>query len=279
MEAYNECFNIHEGYGRQIVIFRIRTTQRFGTIKRAKLVWSKLTDTGSYFKRHHWPEDKWQVTTLGFICMMDPSRHQADDTREEIIRVSKKLKCNTKEGERFKLIPERFKFNYNGTTTTHAFGIQCLNEDVNVVDDMMKNTYRDSLTYVKSKLKKAHKAAYVNGMLLQNVYLSKVNTVVIVGITRLMMEQLRSTLLQIQSVDYVASTSKTDTIGRWDIITNESKHNKLVDILTENLDEWLTDCNDNSETPLDFPAPGLQTKTPRQDGDEDSEDSDGGISY
>ena len=143
----------------------------------------------------------------------------------------------------------------------------------------MKNTYRDSLTYVKSKLKKAHKAAYVNGMLLQNVYLSKVNTVVIVGITRLMMEQLRNTLLQIQSVDYVASTPKTDTIGRWDIITNESKHNKLVDILTENLDEWLTDCNDNSETPLDFPAPGLQTKTPRQDGDEDSEDSDGGISY
>jgi hypothetical protein len=57
---------------------------------------------------------------------MDPSRHQEDDTQEHIIQESKRGKCNTKEGERFKLVPERFKFKHKGNTTTHAFGIQCL---------------------------------------------------------------------------------------------------------------------------------------------------------
>ena len=49
LEAYNACFNIYEGYGRQIVIFRICTTQRFGNIKRAKPVWEQLRTTGCYF--------------------------------------------------------------------------------------------------------------------------------------------------------------------------------------------------------------------------------------
>jgi hypothetical protein len=279
MEAYKACFNLHDGYGRQIVIFRIRTTQRFGTIKRAKRVWAKLLETGSYLKRHHWPEDKWQVTTLGFLCLMDPSRHQEDDTREQIIRLSKKEKCNKKEGERFKLIPERIKFNYNGITTTHAFGIQCLKEDVHAVDEMLKDTYRESLTYVKNKLKKAHKEAYANGMRIQNVYLSQANTVVLVGITRRMMEQLRPKLIHIESVDYVVSTTKTDSIGRWDLITTDGKHTKLLEILNANLEEWLALCVDTSEQPTDFPEPGLQTKTNRPDDDEDSEDSDGGVSY
>jgi hypothetical protein len=38
IEAYQECFNINDGYGRHIVIFPIRTTQQFGTIKCDKLV-------------------------------------------------------------------------------------------------------------------------------------------------------------------------------------------------------------------------------------------------
>jgi hypothetical protein len=104
---------------------------------------NKLLATGSYLKHHHWPEDKWQITTLGFLCLMDPSRHQEDDTREHIIQESKRGKCNTKEGERFKLVPEHFKFKHKGNTTTHAFGIQCLKEDATAVDTMLKNTYRN----------------------------------------------------------------------------------------------------------------------------------------
>ena len=73
IEAYQACFNIHEGYGRQMTIFRIRTTHRFGTIKREKKVWQQLQSSGCYLKRHHWPEDRWQINTLGFLCLMDPS--------------------------------------------------------------------------------------------------------------------------------------------------------------------------------------------------------------
>jgi hypothetical protein len=143
---------------------------------------------------------------------------------------------------------------------------------------MLKNTYRDFLTYVKSKLKKAHKDAYVNGMIVQNVYLSKVNTVVIVGLTRRKMGQLREKLLAIKGIDYVAATPKTATIRRWDILTTDSKHKHIVAILEENLSKWLEVCTDPAEPPPDFPVPGIQTRTTR-DNDDGSEDSDGGVSY
>jgi hypothetical protein len=275
IEAYKACFNIHDGYGRHIVIFRIRATQRFGTIKRDKGVWKKLLDTGCYLKRHHWPEDKWQITTLGFICLMDPSRHQGDDVREHIIKLAKKEKCHQKNGEKFKLIAERFKFQHKGTNATHAFGIQCLKEDTTAVDDLMKGVYRENKTYVKNKLKKAHKDAYVKAMILQNVYLTKVNTVVLVGITRLMMEHLCPLLLQVEVIDYVAATTKTDTIGRWDIICVDATHNQIIELLNENLDEWLEISGDKSERPPTFPEPGVQTQTNQSD--EDS--SEGGVSY
>ena len=122
---------------------------------------------------------------------MDPSRHQGDDVREHIIKLAKKEKCHQKNSEKFKLIAERFKFQHKGKNATHVFGIQCLKEDTTAVDDLMKGVYRENKTYVKNKLTKAHKDAYVKAMILQNVYLTKVNTVVLVGITRLMMEHIR----------------------------------------------------------------------------------------
>ena len=239
IEAYKACYTLHEGYGRQMAIFRIRTTHRFGTIKRDKQVWEQLHTSGSYLKRHHWPEDKWQITTLGFLCLMDPSRHQGDDVRENIIALAMKEKSYTKTGEKFQLIPARFKIKHKGNTATHAFGIQCLKEDATAVDAMLKGAYHERLTYVKNKLKKAHKDAYVNAMILQNVYLTKANTVVAVGITRQMMEQLRPNLLTIKIIDYVTSTAKTDLVGRWDLICMDVTHNQLINILTKKLDNWL----------------------------------------
>ena len=125
LDAYKACFQIHEGYGRQMAIFRIRTTHRFGTIKRDKQVWEQLQNTKSYFKRHHWPEDRWKITTLGFLCLMEPSRHQGDDVREHVIALAMQENCYTKQGSKFKLIPERFKLRHHGITATHAFDIQC----------------------------------------------------------------------------------------------------------------------------------------------------------
>jgi hypothetical protein len=115
-------------------------------------------------------------------------------------------------------------------------------------------------------------------MIVQNVYLSKVNTVVVVGLTQRMMEQHRVKLLAIKGIDYVAATPKTATIGRWDILTTDSKHKHVVAILEENLSKWLKVCTDPAETPPDFPVPGIQTRTTRDD-DDDSEDSDGGVSH
>jgi hypothetical protein len=72
---------------------------------------------------------------------------------------------------------------------------------------------RDPLSYIKSKLKKSHKNAYVNAMVLQNVYLTKANTVVILQIMRRMMEQLWPKLLTAMAMDYISATCETYFIG------------------------------------------------------------------
>jgi hypothetical protein len=84
----------------------------------------------------------------------------------------------------------------------------------------MKSTFRDyGQSYVKLKLKKTFPASYSNAMTLQNQYLSHVRTITIVGITRLTMQILKHMLLIKDEVTYVAATNKTDTTGRWDVIT------------------------------------------------------------
>jgi hypothetical protein len=93
-----------------------------------------------------------------------------------------------------------------------------------------------------------------------------------------MMEQLREKLLAIKGMDYVAATPKTDMIGRWDILTMDSKHKQVMAIFEENLSNWLEVCTDPAKPPQDFPAPGIQTRI-TQDDDDESEDSDGGVSY
>jgi hypothetical protein len=127
------------------VIFQVLTTRKFGTLKRDSQVWETLNRTGSYTKRHYWPEDKWDVATLGFIIEIDPSRHIGEEVCEYVIGRSKFAGCFKESGCKFKLIPERFKLKHNGTlfTTYALFAVQCLRPDAKEVDTLLKSTFRD----------------------------------------------------------------------------------------------------------------------------------------
>jgi hypothetical protein len=278
--THEDHFQIQQANNRHYVIFRALTTKKFGDLKRAPKVWETLNRTGSYMKRHHWSIDQWDIITLGFLIEIDPSRHLSDEVRQYVIDLSKREGCFKENGCNFKLIPERFKFRNKGEPfTTYAYAVQCPRADAKAVDALMKSTFRDEgQSYVKLKLKKTFPASYSNAMTLQNRYLSHVRTITLVGITRSTMKIVKHTLLMQDAVTYVAATNKTDTTGRWDVITMDVCQEKLHAWLEANLDSLLAECPPESthDRPATFPAPGIQSRNARAT-DEDS--SQGDVSY
>ena len=278
--TYEEHFQLQEFNNRHYVVFRALTTKNFGELKRAPAVWDILNRTGSYMKRHHWSVDEWDIITLGFLIEIDPSRHLSADVREYVIALSKRGGCFNENGNNFKLVPERFKARIkNAHFTTYAYAVQCPRKDAKLVDAMMKNTFRnEGQMYVKLKMKKTSPASYSNAMTMQNRYLSHVRTITVVGITRSTMKFLKQNLLKNDEVNYVAATNKTDSIGRWDIITMENCQETLQGWIEETLNKLLEECPEESfhDRPEEFPEPGIQSRNARMT-EEDS--SQGGVSY
>ena len=82
--------------------------------------------------------------------------------------------------------------------------------DAQLVDTMMNNTYRDTMTYVKNKLRKEKPKTYISALRLQNKYITNVNPVV--GITRITMVDIRPILLSNPNIQHAAATQKTQKL-------------------------------------------------------------------
>jgi hypothetical protein len=92
--------------------------------------------------------------------------------------------------------------------------------DAQLVGKMLKQAPNKAHMYVKNELRKENPEAYANTIRIQNQYITKVKTIILVGTTRLRMSDLRPLLLGGQHIHYVAATTKLKTIGRWDILTD-----------------------------------------------------------
>ena len=261
IEHYESHYKIHQGNGRHYVIFRVMATVGFQALKRQGDVLKTLKATGCYLKRHHWGPDKWDIVTLGFLIELDPGRHMADEVREQILELSKAKECNTPHGARFKLVAQRFKLKHNNNQcNADAFGVQCMRIDAQAVDKQLRETYKEANTYVKNKLRKENPRAYTNALRIQNKYMTKVKTVILVGITRNMMSEIRPLLLAHVNIDHVATTKKLDSIGRWDILTEDQHRKTVIDMIEEKLPQWIATMESTEETPNNFPTPGLQIR-------------------
>jgi hypothetical protein len=147
--------------------------------------------------------------------------------------------------------------------------------DAQSVDTMMKTMHGDTLTYVKSKLRKDQPKAFVSALRVQNKYITNVKTIPLVGITRTTMTDIRPILLAEENIQFVAATRHIDSIGRWDIITDDAHRLSVTKTIQENFPTWLETASTDLDHPEDFPDPGIKVRTSafREDS------SQGNISY
>jgi hypothetical protein len=159
-------------------------------------------------------------------------------------------------------VAQRFKIKHNGkNSNADAYVVQCMRIDAQSVDMMMKTMHCDTLTYVKSKLPKDRPKAFVSALRVQNKYITNVKMIPLVGITRTTMTDMRPILLVEEHIQFVAATRKIDSIGRWDIITDDAHHLSVTNLIQENLTTWLETAATDLDHPEDFPDPGIKTRT------------------
>jgi hypothetical protein len=106
--------------------------------------------------------------------------------------------------------------------------------DAQAVDRMLKQTFRERNTCMKNKLRKEQPKAYMNALRIQNKYISTDKTIILTGITKLSMADLRPLLLSELHIHHVAATQKLDLIGQWDIITNKAHQTRKTTNLAGN---------------------------------------------
>jgi hypothetical protein len=111
----------------------------------------------------------------------------------------------------------------------------------------------------RKTLKRTFERSYLNALRLENKYIATVQTIPLVGITRKTMKDLWPILLSNPNIHHVSSTHKSDSIGRWDIITNKPNMLKVSTMINK---PWSMAHNDRYrlQDPDQFPPPGIATR-------------------
>ena len=241
---------------RHFVVHRIRTTLPLSTIRNDRHVFQALQENDVFMKRHYFQEDEWNTVNLGFMLFFDPSKHPRDDAKERVLNVALEEDCyGTGKGDRFQLV-RGTPYLYAGGRRfpTQAYTVVCLRDHASDVDDMLKNTYRKTSHYVKFRLRNRNAQAFGRALQAQNHYLSTLRTIPIVGLTNEMMQDLEDKFLTVEGIGDIVRCPQTETIGRWNILTNEENFHQVFKYIKQHLQSWLDETFDGSyDRPEDFP--------------------------
>jgi hypothetical protein len=91
-----------------------------------------------------------------------------------------------------------------------------------------------------------------------------------------MMSDLRPIFLREEHIDHVAATRTVNSIGQWDIITNDSQQTNAMKLIKKSLPKWLKNTSMDPDCPHNFPEPEITTSG-NNNSREDS--SQGDVSY
>jgi hypothetical protein len=259
---YQRHFDTHTLAGkggkpdRHFVVHRIRTTLSLSIIRHDRKVFQALQENNVFLRRHFFQEDEWDTITLGFILFMDPSKHMREEATERVLQTALKEDCYKKgPGDKFQLVAgSPFLYVAGRRYPTQAYTVVCLRDHAGEVDELLKNTYRKTSHYVKFRLRTKNAQAFGKALQAQNQYLASLRTIPIVGIPTEMMYDLEAKILEVEGVTDVLRSNKTETIGRWNIITYDDIFKSALKTIKNSLSTWEHEvCRDEYEYPANFP--------------------------
>ena len=102
---------------------------------------------------------------------------------------------------------------------------------------IIQQTYKEDATFIFHRTRHTHSEIYSNAIRAQNRYLNIVRVVPIVGITRSEMFYLSNELLQDDGIKMVLEHSKTDEMGRYNVITDVNNFSEVSKRISTNIEQ------------------------------------------
>jgi hypothetical protein len=140
---------------RSFIVHRIITSESITSIKNIPAIHQILRDNACYLHEHHWNEDDWDTTKIGFVTKLDPNFYNpeqaqmkfTDYLKEQIKKIHGRTKLKIPQ---FRMIfsSPKIRNDKNQTTSTKAYAVEVKHNDSTLMLQTLKSLLRDTPVFV-----------------------------------------------------------------------------------------------------------------------------------
>lgn len=284
-QAYHKShYNLYDDalHRKTSIAHRILSKKPLSNLKREPTVLAFLKQSKTYLRAHFWKEDELAIKDIGFLVSYAPCKHSKSYVINDMVeRADLLTDIAWTNVPQFKLIHATPRVKLSGrqkALNTQAYSVQVLAKDAPKMNKMLRKIYEQDHLYIPYNMKRSSPQIVAKAIIHQNQLIADSYVIVIVGVSRDLMTQLKPTLFQsIQSIRCVSDTNRTDKQGRWFIIVKEQGFQATRKYVAANLPTWIRSLPTalHASTPDHFPPPQVSQKY----ADHDDDDSSGHASY
>ena len=262
------------------VYHRIHTTFSLRELKQTHAVMDSLQEHQCHFSEHLWREDVTNVKDVGWFISYNPKYGMCEQMVAGVRRtLSEKAHVRETDLPPFKIYKTTIVHTYGRTRyVTYAYALQCLGRDAEYLMSCLMAAYDEEAKFVYFRSKYNYQRAYANAIVAQQLYLDETSVVSIKGISPTIMwnfeEYLKSAVPEIH---HVLKTPKSDSEGRYNLVTTKEKRDELAKDLVGRLSDIYNQFLGEA-TPTDprvhdaaFPWPTMASRINVQHNEEGSE--------
>jgi len=230
-----------------------------------------ITENKTYIFPHPFGQDDWEIASIGFIKNIHAIHYPRELLHEQITEM---LENENKKIPTFQLIPQRVS-TMDKTASTKAFAVQCLKDDADQMIHLLTHgPFREPSRqiFVPFKYKENKPDTFAKCIRQQNELYHKTWIIKVEGLTPAAMECIEQEITTIMGVWHIVPSKRTEEIGEWKILTDQSKcayiHRQMTNQWQKIISRIPTEILD--EAPMHFSMPMISSKRARDYQDNES---------
>ena len=257
---------------RVICQHRIRTDTPLSTMKTTWEVMETLKKAKAFVSIHELGERVKEVAHLGFLL----KTHVAHVPKSIAIqRLRQRLQQDHGDVPRFTLVAQNVAANKSQDISNRAkaYDIRCDQKDASRLSKMLQsNSFTQDPVYMPYYMKKTNPKTFTNALRVQNEIHRNAYVIKAQGLTSAMMNDLWNYIANEPGMMEIVPTQNLHTKGEWRILVHKDQFQQLHPRLTDQLENWWENQEDNTKATSPYEKPKITSKRAlgQQDSDEES---------
>jgi hypothetical protein len=200
-------FGIHaDNSGRKTVVaHRIRSKHTIGNMKGESAIFHFLKTTNTYIRAHYWKEDELDIKDIGFLLSYVPTNHSKEYVQNDIYERAKlNSTVDRANAPPFQLVHAQPKIKISGQQRqlqSHAYSVQVKSIDATKMSKFLRSVYSQEPLFMPYSMKKRLPEVVAKAILKQNQLVTDLFVVIIIGVSRTVMQELKVSLSDTQHTD------------------------------------------------------------------------------